>query len=147
MRYLVYQPVPDEYGDTEYVVIGRDLKEFRFIDGNPKWRLEDELQSLFYYVARSMPTTKGMPPPNVIIPGESREPIRRIMGQPDCRPAAPGLDPGRMERHGTSDTKATPDGGCIRRSGVIDCETDRDMTFGVGGFLSPRLDSHQCRRT
>lgn len=142
VRYLVYKPVPDEYGDTEYVVIGRDLKECRFIDGNPKWRLEDELQSLFYYVAPVNADDEGYATPsNVIILGESRELPFEESWANQVSASGPWF---RSGSHGATwyirYKGYDPMVDAYDGSGVIDCETDRDMTFGVGGFLSPRLD-------
>ncbi len=88
-----------------------------------------------------MPTTKGMPPSNVIILGESRELPFEESWANQVSASGPWF---RSGSHGATwyirYKGYDPMVDAYDGSGVIDCETDRDMTFGVGGFLSPRLD-------
>ena len=149
VRYLVYKPVPDEYGDTEYVVIGRDLKECRFIDGNPKWRLEDELQSLFYYVAPVNADDEGYATPsNVIILGESRELPFEESRANQVSASGPWF---RSGSHGATwyirYKGYDPMVDAYDGSGVIDCETDRDIDFRRRRIPVAEARPHQCRRT
>lgn len=142
LRYLVYKPVPDEDGNTEYRLLGRDLKECHFIDNDPKAGLGDGLQSLMYYVAPVNADAEGYATAsNLLTVGESRTlpyeeswPHQTMSNGPWFRTAPYGAT-WYIRYKGYDPLVDGFDG-----SGVATCETDRDMKFGSGGFLSPRLD-------
>lgn len=142
LRYLVYKPVPDEEGNTEYRLLGRDLKECHFIDNDPKSGLGDDLQALMYYVAPVNADAEGYATAsNILTVGESRTlpyeeswPQQTMNNGPWFRTASYGAT--WYIRHKGYDPSA--DG--LDGFGIATCETDLDKTFGSGGFLSPRLD-------
>ena len=142
VRYLVYKPVPDEEGNVDYRIIGRDLKECNFIDNNPKSGLGEDLQTLMYYVAPVNADAEGIATAsNILTIGDSRPlpyeetwPQQTMNNGPWFRTASYGAT--WYIRHKGYEPSADGYDGF----GIATCETDLDMTFGSGGFLSPRLD-------
>ncbi|MDE6120815.1 MAG: choice-of-anchor J domain-containing protein, partial [Muribaculaceae bacterium] len=73
IRYLVYKPVPGDFG-TDYILIGRDLDECRFIDDNPSlgYAADDSQKLIFYYVAPVNGDSEGVAAPsNTLMTGKS----------------------------------------------------------------------------
>lgn len=142
IRYLVYKPVSDEEGNAVYNLIGRDLKECRFIDGNPGDGLGDGQQSLMYYVAPVNADNEGIAASsNLLVLGESYPlpfsetwPEQTMENGPWFRSVPLGAT--WYIRHKGYDPMVDGYDGY----GVADCETDLDKEFGMGAFLSPRLD-------
>ncbi len=143
IRYLVYKPVRDADDNIEYKVIGRDLEECRFIDNEPQLGLPAEgQQPLFYYVAPVNGDDEGYAcESNTLIFGDSR-PLPWSETWPKQV-----TENGQWFRSQTMGAtwyirykgyEPLTDG--VDGSGVVTCEPNRDVAFGMGGFISPRLD-------
>lgn len=142
IRYLVYKPVPDADGNTEYRLIGRDLTECSYVDGNPMEGLSEGQQPLFYYVAAVNGDDEGYAQYSnyVMVGGTTTLPWNESWnpGYPLNGTWFRGNSNGAtwyMRYKGYDPLTDAYDG-----SGVASCETDRYSTFGMGAFLSPRLD-------
>jgi hypothetical protein len=142
IRYLVYKPVPDEDGNVEYRIIARDLDECHYIDNNPLEGLGEGTQYVYYYVA----------PVNGDDEGYATASNSLLLGESATLPYAESW-PNQTMNNGTwyraSGYGATwyirykgydPLTDAYDGTGVASCETDRDMSFGSGAILSPRLD-------
>lgn len=142
IRYLVYKPVPDADGNTEYRLIARDLENCWFIDPNPREGLGEGPQYVYYYVAPINGDDEGYATQSnalllaegKVLPFAESWPYQTMENGAWYRGASrnatwyiryKGYDPLTDAQDGT---------------GVASCETDRDQTFGMGTFLSPRLD-------
>lgn len=142
IRYLVYKPVRNAEGDTEYRLIGRDLADCSFVDGNAMEGLTEGQQPIYYYVAEVNGDNEGYAQnSNYVMVGgttalpwnESWDPGYAINGtwfRGNSRGAT-----WYMRYKGYDPLTDAYDG-----SGVASCETDRNSTFGMGAFLSPCLD-------
>lgn len=142
IRYLVYKPVPDEEGYVDYKLIARDLDVCHFIDNNPREGLGEGVQYVYYYVA----------PVNGDAEGYATASNAQLLGESTVLPFAESW-PNQTMDNGTwfrgASRNATwyvrykgydPLTDAYDGTGVASCETDRDQVFGVGCFLSPRLD-------
>lgn len=142
IHYLVYKPVPDEEGFVDYKLIARDLDVCHFIDNNPREGLGEGVQYVYYYVA----------PVNGDDEGYATASNAQLLGESTTLPFAESW-PNQTMDNGTwfrgASRNATwyvrykgydPMTDAYDGTGVASCETDRDQTFGMGTFLSPRLD-------
>lgn len=142
IRYLVYKPVPDADGNIEYRIIARDLDVCHFIDGNPREGLGEGPQYVYYYVA----------PVNGDDEGYATSSNSLMLAEGKVLPFAESWPYQTMENgtwyRGTG-YNATwyirykgydPLTDAYDGTGVASCETNRDMPFGMGTLLSPRLD-------
>lgn len=142
IRYLVYKPVPDEDGNVEYRLIGRDLTECHFIDADPRAGLGEGTQYLTYYVAPVNGDDEGYATEsnslllavNTVLPYEESWP-NQTMNNGTWFRAYPYGATWYIRYKGYDPLTDAFDG-----SGVASCETDRDKTFGSGALLSPRFD-------
>lgn len=142
IRYIVYKPVPDADGNVEYRIIARDLDVCHFIDGNPREGLGEGPQYVYYYVA----------PVNGDDEGYATASNSLLLAEGLKLPYAESW-PNQTMNNGTwyrgSGYGGTwyirykgyePLADAYDGTGVASCETDRDVEFGMGTILSPRLD-------
>lgn len=141
MRYLVYKPVPRDYG-TEYKLIGRDLNECRFIDDDPLSGYGDESQiTIYYYVAPVNGDDEGYATAsNVVFVGTDKDlPFEESFNEASftTHPWASVYVNGATwyTRYKGYDPMA--DG----QIGVLTCEVDGNSNgTGYCGIASPRID-------
>lgn len=142
IRYLVYKPVPDADGNVEYRIIARDLDVCHFIDGNPREGLGEGPQYVYYYVAPINGDDEGYATASnsllladgIRLPYAESWPNQTMENGNWYRGTGHGAT-WYIRYKGYDPLTDAYDG-----TGVASCETDRDMTFGMGTILSPRLD-------
>ena len=142
IRYLVYKPVPDEEGNIEYRLIARDLKDCYYIDSDPRAGLGEGTQYVTYYVAPVNGDDEGyatlsnalLLTESARLPYEESWPNQTMEGGLWFR-AYPHGATWYIRYKGYDPMTDAFDG-----SGVASCEADRDMPFGSGTILSPRMD-------
>lgn len=142
IRYLVYKPVPDADGNTEYRLIARDLDVCHFIDGNPREGFGEGPQYVYYYVAPINGDDEGyatasnslLLAESLTLPYAESWPYQTMENGTWYRGGGYGAT-WYIRYKGYDPLAEAYDG-----TGVASCETDRDMSFGMGSILSPRLD-------
>lgn len=140
MRYLVYKPVPTEDGLTDYRIIGRDLKECRFIDDNPADGIGDGQQPVAYYVAPVNGDDEGVAALSNYV----------AIGERYNLPFAEAWDGGIASTNPWLRSVSRGAVWYIRYQGydpyttdqkyVLTCEPDYGVEYGMGGIETPLMD-------